>query len=62
MGLYTAVSLIVGLFVSVNLVIYGYNYIVRTARASGSINSFTKHFLRTNVGLDFMKDLQVTKT
>ena len=53
MGLYTAVSIIVGLFVSVNLVIYGYNYIVRTARANGSINSFTKHFLRTNVGLGF---------
>ncbi len=53
MGLYTAVSIIVVLFVSVNLVVYGYNYIVRNARSSGSLNSFTKHFLRTNVGLGF---------
>ena len=53
MGLYTAVSIIVVLFVSVNLLVYGYNYIVRNARASGSLNSFTKHFLKTNVGLGF---------
>tara|TARA_B100001057_G_scaffold472862_1_gene536603 strand:+ start:386 stop:2563 length:2178 start_codon:yes stop_codon:yes gene_type:complete len=53
MGLYTAVSIIVVLFVSVNLVVYGYNYVVRSARVSGSLNPFTKHFLKTNVGLGF---------
>ena len=53
MGLYTAVSIIVGLFVSVNLVIYGYNYVVRTARAGGAINPILKHFLKINVGLGF---------
>ena len=53
MGLYTAVSIIVCLFVSVNLVIYGYNYVVRTARAGGAINPILKHFLKINVGLGF---------
>ena len=53
MGLYTAVSIIVGLFVSVNLVIQAYNHVVRTARAGGAINPILKYFLKTNVGLGF---------